>query len=159
MRNYIEQKIKDAQPIAATEAPSIQEESEQITDEPLIVSNKIENQIVNFGFFLLLLLQGATVLNVKTFTQGVSFEGYAFVNFGAPWCSHCQKLAPIWDRLAQKFSGIDEIRIARVDCTASESICRDYSVRILFIELNFDKSSFFFQLDSCISNFDFISLW
>lgn len=50
MRNYIEQKIKDAQPIA-TEAPSIQEESEQITDEPLIVSNKIENQIVNFVFF------------------------------------------------------------------------------------------------------------
>ncbi len=64
----------------------------------------------------------------------MSFEGYAFVNFGAPWCSHCQKLAPIWDRLAQKFSEIDEIRIARVDCTASESICRDYGVR--FYSLN-----------------------
>ncbi len=51
MRNYIEQKIKDAQP-TATQAPSIEEESEQITDEPSIVSNKIDNQIVNFVFFL-----------------------------------------------------------------------------------------------------------
>ncbi len=71
------------------------------------------------------------VLNTKTFTQGVSFEGYAFVNFGAPWCSHCQKLEPIWNRLAQKFAEQEEIRISRVDCSASESLCRDYGVRDL----------------------------
>jgi len=47
----------------------------------------------------------------------VSFEGYAFINFGAPWCSHCQKLSPIWDRLAEKLTDIDDIRISRVDCT------------------------------------------
>lgn len=81
--------------------------------------------------------QGGSVFTVKTFTQGVSFEGYAFVNFGAPWCSHCQKLSPIWDRLAAKFANIEEIRIARVDCTASESICRDYGVSLLRIAVHF----------------------
>ncbi len=75
------------------------------------------------------IFQGANILNAKTFTQGVSFEGYAFVNFGASWCTHCQKLAPVWDQLAQKFSQFDEIRISRVDCTASEALCRDYGVR------------------------------
>jgi len=84
----------------------------------------------------------ANVLDQKTFTQGVSFEGYAFVNFGAPWCSHCQKLAPIWNRLAQKFSEQEEIRISRVDCTASESLCRDYGV-CLFISLIYIHLFFF----------------
>ncbi|CAF4165620.1 unnamed protein product [Rotaria magnacalcarata] len=74
-------------------------------------------------------VEADNILNIKTFTQGVSFEGYAFVNFGAPWCSHCQKLAPIWNQLAHKFSHHDEIRISRVDCTASESLCRDYGIR------------------------------
>ncbi|CAF1476375.1 unnamed protein product [Rotaria sp. Silwood1] len=109
MRNYIEQKMKEAKPIA-TEAPPIivEHEQEQMTEE----SSGIDN-----------------LLNAKTFTQGISFEGYAFVNFGAPWCSHCQKLAPIWGRLAEKFSQNKDIRILRVDCTASESLCRDYGIR------------------------------
>jgi len=85
----------------------------------------------------------ATVLNAKTFTQGVSFEGYAFINFGAPWCSHCQKLAPIWDQLAQKFSKQEEIRISRVDCTASEALCRDYGVYFSLFYLLINSFSFF----------------
>lgn len=59
----------------------------------------------------------------------MSFEGYAFINFGAPWCSHCQKLSPIWDRLAEKLADIEDVRISRVDCTASENLCRDYGIR------------------------------
>lgn len=93
---------------------------------------------------------------MKTFTQGVSFEGYTFVNFGAPWCSHCQKLAPIWDRLAQKFANIEEIRIARVDCTASESICRDYGVRIPFSEKLLNLFSFSIRFVHFPVSFSFV---
>jgi len=39
MRNYIEQKIKDAKPIA-TEPTPIQEEEEELTDESTKVNNK-----------------------------------------------------------------------------------------------------------------------
>ncbi|CAF0938633.1 unnamed protein product [Rotaria sordida] len=108
MRNYIEQKMLQATPITTEAPPVVQHEQEQTIEE----SSEIDN-----------------VLNTKTFTQGISFEGYAFVNFGAPWCSHCQKLAPIWNRFAQKFSRYEDIRILRVDCTASESLCRDYGIR------------------------------
>ncbi|CAF0838472.1 unnamed protein product [Adineta ricciae] len=107
MKRYIEQNMKDAEPVF-TEAPPVQDKPEESMEKPSPHDN---------------------LLTAKTFTQGVSFEGYAFVNFGAPWCTHCQKLAPVWKQLAQKFSKNEDIRISRVDCTASESLCKDHGIR------------------------------
>jgi thioredoxin domain-containing protein 5 len=59
----------------------------------------------------------------KTINKGVTF-----VKFQAPWCSHCKRLAPVWDELGQKTMGLSGLRIAKVDCSKSENLCNKYRV-------------------------------
>ena len=53
-----------------------------------------------------------------------------FVEFYAPWCGHCKKLAPLWNELAdhvkENLSG--DYHIAKIDCTNNEAICEKYQV-------------------------------
>jgi len=57
-------------------------------------------------------------------------RGAWFVKFYAPWCTHCQRLAPIWEKLAdQAVSGDWPVRIAEVDCTSSKDVCEKAQVK------------------------------
>jgi len=57
---------------------------------------------------------------------GNSFEEVVFdttkdvlVEFYAPWCGHCKKLAPIYDQLAEAFDKVPSVLIAKLDATAN----------------------------------------
>merc|ERR1719221_298171 len=51
-------------------------------------------------------------------------SGAWFVKFYAPWCTHCQRLAPIWEKLADRMATQESpVKIAEVDCTSSKEIC------------------------------------
>jgi len=57
----------------------------------------------------------------KNFNQIViDNDNDVLIEFYAPWCGHCKKLAPIWDELAADLSHISGLTIAKMDSTANE---------------------------------------
>mmetsp|Transcript_42562 Transcript_42562/g.97597 ORF Transcript_42562/g.97597 Transcript_42562/m.97597 type:complete len:220 (+) Transcript_42562:109-768(+) len=53
-----------------------------------------------------------------------------FVKFFAPWCGHCKKIKPDWDKLIAEFKDHKDTLIADVDCIAGgKSLCEEAGVR------------------------------
>ncbi len=53
-----------------------------------------------------------------------------FVKFFAPWCGHCKKLKPDWDKLIDAFDGHATAMVADVDCTAEgKPLCEENGVQ------------------------------
>lgn len=55
-----------------------------------------------------------------------------FVKMFAPWCGHCKKMKPDWDKLMDDFKDSEIALVAEVDCTTEEGkgICIDNGVRM-----------------------------
>jgi len=71
---------------------------------------------------------GLYVLNEKSFAKHIE-TGDHFIKFYAPWCGHCQKLAPAWAELAKAFEDNAKVKIAKLDCTQAQSVCQANEVR------------------------------
>ncbi|XP_050712885.1 thioredoxin domain-containing protein 5-like [Eriocheir sinensis] len=63
-----------------------------------------------------------------TFKASVG-HGKHFIKFYAPWCGHCQKLAPAWEALAHSFEHDKSVTIGKLDCTQHQSICTEFEVK------------------------------
>lgn len=49
-----------------------------------------------------------------------------FIKFYAPWCGHCQSLAPIWIQLAKEMEG--KLNIGEVNCDVEKSLCKNAKI-------------------------------
>ncbi|KAL2003778.1 hypothetical protein VTN02DRAFT_2272 [Thermoascus thermophilus] len=50
-----------------------------------------------------------------------------FIKFYAPWCSHCQALAPNWLQMAKEMKGI--LNIGEVNCDVEVRLCKDARIK------------------------------
>ncbi|CAG8482212.1 10330_t:CDS:2 [Paraglomus occultum] len=66
-------------------------------------------------------------LTEKTFSTIVDPENLIMVEFFAPWCGHCKALAPEYEVAATTLKK-DEIKLAKVDCTAETKLCQSFDV-------------------------------
>ncbi|KAL7885609.1 hypothetical protein AOLI_G00059040 [Acnodon oligacanthus] len=60
------------------------------------------------------------------FESRIGDHDLILVEFFAPWCGHCKKLAPEYEAAATRLKGI--VPLAKVDCTANSNVCSKYGV-------------------------------
>merc|ERR1712012_1013149 len=62
--------------------------------------------------------------------MGLTDGKTVFIKFFAPWCGHCKKMAPDWEKLSGEWEGHDIGLIAEVDCTADgKPLCDENGVK------------------------------
>jgi len=68
-------------------------------------------------------------LTDATFDSEVNKYDFILVEFFAPWCGHCKKLAPEYEKAATRLKREDPpIPLAKVDCTANSDSCSKHGV-------------------------------
>mmetsp|Transcript_10321 Transcript_10321/g.11856 ORF Transcript_10321/g.11856 Transcript_10321/m.11856 type:complete len:218 (+) Transcript_10321:97-750(+) len=96
------------------------------------------NRLLNFAALLLLwvqlsslcsqtLAQGSDVvdLTIDNFEQNMK-EGDWVVEFYAPWCGHCRRLAPVYEKLATELKG--KVGVGKVDGTKHRSLSARFGI-------------------------------
>ncbi|RDX81869.1 hypothetical protein CR513_37405 [Mucuna pruriens] len=84
-----------------------------------------------FAFALLFVAATAddvVVLSEDNFEKEVGQDRGALVEFYAPWCGHCKKLAPEYEKLGSSFKKAKSVLIGKVDCDEHKSLCSKYGV-------------------------------
>jgi len=67
-------------------------------------------------------------LGAQSFENVVNGKKDVMVEFYAPWCGHCKRLAPDYEKVAQSFDGEDGVVIAKVDCDEHKELATKYGV-------------------------------
>ncbi|RZB74654.1 Protein disulfide isomerase-like 1-4 isoform B [Glycine soja] len=68
------------------------------------------------------------VLNERNFTTVVENNRFIMVEFYAPWCGHCQALAPEYAAAATELKP-DGVVLAKVDATVENELANEYDVQ------------------------------
>mmetsp|Transcript_39188 Transcript_39188/g.85976 ORF Transcript_39188/g.85976 Transcript_39188/m.85976 type:complete len:471 (-) Transcript_39188:1551-2963(-) len=71
----------------------------------------------------------AKPLTEESFESFLSAGERQMIDFMAPWCKFCQRLAPTWEKLAREaFNEGLPMGIGTVDCTVQRSLCTKYGI-------------------------------
>ncbi|KAE8671272.1 Protein disulfide-isomerase like 2-1 [Hibiscus syriacus] len=87
-----------------------------------------------FGTLALLLASALAedvfVLTEENFDKEVGEDRGDLVEFYAPWCGHCKKLASEYEMLGPSFKKAKSVFIGKVDCDEHKSLCSIWCSRL-----------------------------
>lgn len=69
----------------------------------------------------------SVALDAEKFRDKVTLtEDAWFIKFYAPWCHHCQALAPVWEQVGKSMKG--QLNVGEVNCDRENRLCKDVGV-------------------------------
>ncbi|XP_076465020.1 protein disulfide-isomerase A3-like [Babylonia areolata] len=80
---------------------------------------------------IVLAVQASNVLEFtnSNFNDKIKDHDTILVEFYAPWCGHCKRLAPEYEKAADTLAKNDPpVSLAKVDCTAEADVCSKFGV-------------------------------
>ena len=71
----------------------------------------------------------STVAYIKDseFDSILTYAGPVVVDFTAPWCGPCRKIAPLMEKLAEDYK--DRAQVVKIDIDAEKATAKKYSIR------------------------------
>ncbi len=72
--------------------------------------------------------QEVLILDGKTFDPEISRKGSGpiLIDFWAEWCGPCRLMAPVLDRIAERYKG--KARVGKVDVDSNQALAARYAV-------------------------------
>ncbi|CAD5206829.1 unnamed protein product [Bursaphelenchus okinawaensis] len=86
--------------------------------------------LLAFSLALIAVSAGDVVTLTESNFDDISKYEVALVKFYAPWCGHCKRLAPEFEKAATKLKSNDPpITLIDVDCDSEKDLCQRFSVQ------------------------------
>jgi protein disulfide-isomerase A1 len=70
-------------------------------------------------------------LDEANFDKALLAHPYLLVEFYAPWCGHCQQLAPEYELAANGLADTKDVRLAKVDVSSEKALAQRFNIRSL----------------------------
>ena len=68
-------------------------------------------------------------INKQQFEQFISQDKPVLVDFWAPWCSYCRRIAPAYEKVAEQFGG--EIVVAKVNIDEEPLLANQEQIEVI----------------------------
>lgn len=121
---------------APAEVPTRTEDDVSL-DQPSFVKQVIPREVLSSGTGDVIVLEGDNALDVLQTPGAVGFVKYfvrplhapTLLTLQAPWCHHCQMLAPKWKEAAGNLQG--KVQLYSVDCddARNKAVCRKEQIK------------------------------